>query len=139
MSAGFAQVIVGVALPTFNGRVPLLLAPYCVPLIVLAENAAATLCVATVSAEGLYVVKLATPPALVTAEPTAVPSTVKLTVAPTTPALVSFRVSVAVSVTGPVDPNATEFGLTLFSTSVVGTVPGTTTRVPLAVRVLGLF
>lgn len=66
--------------------------------------------------------KVATPPVPVTAEPTAAPSTVKFTVAPTTPALVSFRVSVAVKVTGPDDPNATELGLTLFRTSVVGTV-----------------
>jgi hypothetical protein len=33
-----------------------------------------------------------------------------------------LRVSVAVKVTGPDDPNGTELGLTLFSTNVVGTV-----------------
>jgi len=62
------------------------------------------------------------PPAPVVAEPAPTPSTVKFTVAPTTPALVSLRVSVAINVTGPVDPNATLLGLTLFITSVVGTV-----------------
>ena|SRR5215468_3599274 len=53
MSAGFAQVIVGVAFPTVSGSVTLVLAPNCVPLTVAAENDAATLCEATDNADGL--------------------------------------------------------------------------------------
>src|SRR5690348_12654409 len=112
----------GIALFTVSGKVPLLLVPKLVPLIVAAVNEAATLCGPIERAEGLYVVKDATPPAPVVAGIAVPPSTEKLTVAPTTPALVSFLVSVAVKVTGPVEPKGTEFGLTLLSTSVVGTV-----------------
>lgn len=66
--------------------------------------------------------KVATPPVPVVAGIAVPLSTEKLTVAPTTPALVSFRVNVAVKVTGPDEPNGTELGLTLLRTSVVGTV-----------------
>jgi hypothetical protein len=53
---------------------------------------------------------------------------------------VSFLVSVAVKLTGPVEPKGTEFGLTLLSTRVVATLAGAdTTIVPSTVRVLGLF
>src|SRR5262249_34339255 len=122
MSAGLAHVIVGVVLPTVNGSVAPVMLPKFVPPMVAAVKEAPTLWVETGSADGLYVENVATPPVPVIAEPAAPPSTAKLIVAPTTPALLSFRVSVAVNVTGPVDPNVTEFGLTLFTTRVVGTV-----------------
>ena len=65
---------------------------------------------------------VATPLALVVAEPAAFPSTVKLTVAPETAAPPAVRVNVAENVTGPAEPNATEAGLGAASAREVATV-----------------
>jgi hypothetical protein len=65
----------------------------------------------------------ATPLALVTAVPTCDPSTVNVTVAPETVAPPEVWVSVALRVTGPVEPNVTEAGLGADRVSAVATFP----------------
>src|SRR5439155_6439435 len=87
---------------------PLMAERKAVPPMVVPANEAWTLWLPGVSAEGLKVVTVATPEPFVVAEPAGLPSTLKLMVAPTTAALVSFLLRVAVKVTPPVDPRVTE-------------------------------
>ena len=78
------------------------------------------------------VLNVATPLPFVTAFPTEVPSTEKLTVPALTAVPPEVRVNVAWNDTGPLEPNATELGVTLLSTSVVATFVTTfTTNDPL--------